>query len=418
MRRRETPTDYARPHRPLPVRLADGAARLARTPGPFAPLDVDELMARARGTARLDDYGDEWFVGALRALAESINAEACLTPVGMAIARRRLQAALVTRLRAEALLRRHPEIAERNIGHVLLVTGLQRTGTTTLQRLIAADPAVRAVLSWEALNPVPLPGDRGDRRRKRQARLAARVLGYLSPAFQAVHPVAPDAPEEDILLLDVSFMSQSPEATMHVPGYAAWLERQDHARAYAYWHRLLQILDWQRPGTVRVLKTPNHLEHLDLILRQLPQATVVQTHRDPRVAVISFCSMVAHGRGLLSDRVDPRAIGAHWVPRIRRMVARASEARDGAGDARFVDVSYPDLLDDPIAELRRIYDAAGLPLGDEALRRARAVVAANRQHRYGRHVYTAASFGLDPDAIDRWFEGYRERYGVETERAR
>ena len=50
-----------------------------------------------------------------------------------------------------------------------------------------------------------------------------------------------------------------------------------------------------------MLKTPHHLEHLDAVLATFADVTVVQTHRDPQVALASFLSMVAHGRGVFSD---------------------------------------------------------------------------------------------------------------------
>jgi len=110
-------------------------------------------------------------------------------------------------------------------------------------------------------------------------------------------------PEEDVLLLDMSFMSQSAEATMRVPTYARWLEEQDHTPAYAYLRKLMQLLLWQQPAKRWVLKSPHHMEYLDVILRVFPEATIVQTHRDPRKTMASFTSMVCHGAGVFSDVV-------------------------------------------------------------------------------------------------------------------
>jgi hypothetical protein len=93
-----------------------------------------------------------------------------------------------------------------------------------------------------------------------------------------------DAPEEDVLLLDISFMSQAPEATMHVPSYAAWLEQQDNTPAYAYLRRLMQLLSWQRPAENWVLKSPHHMEYIDTVLDVFPDATIVQTHATGSVA--------------------------------------------------------------------------------------------------------------------------------------
>ena len=74
---------------------------------------------------------------------------------------------------------------------------------------------VRALSAWEGFHPLPLPGEGPDdiRGRQRRARMTERGIAYLAPAFFAVHPAEHDAPEEDVLLLDVCFMSQSAEAT-------------------------------------------------------------------------------------------------------------------------------------------------------------------------------------------------------------
>ena len=417
----ETPTDYARPYRPWPVVAFNGLARRTAISGPLwqplQRLDADRMIANARKRTGLRDLGDERCLTALRVLVRSINDEAELTPVGILLQRQRIEGALANRLRVQRLLKRHPEIRDLDLGKVVLITGLQRTGTTALHRLMASHPDMRALMSWEALNPAPLPGEgeRGLKVRLRRARLAERVIAFLAPAFFAVHPIEHDAPEEDVLLLDLSFMSQSAEATMHVPSYAKWLEGQDHAHAYRHLRTLLQILHWQRPGSHWLLKTPHHLEHLDMALKTFSDLTVVQTHRDPQVAVVSFLSMVAHGRGVFSDRVDPEAIAGHWTAKTRRMIERAETVRRRAGPDRFVDVLYRDLLRNPLAQLERIYRHADIPFTAAARSAAACAAQRNPQHRHGKHVYDAAHFGLDGAAVGDGFASYRARYRIPAE---
>ena len=416
----KTSTDYRSPYRPLPVSLFNRAGRMARRLGFDGPLDVDRMIAAARRKTGLSDFGDEWFLEPLEVLVRSINDEARLTPLGTRIQHSRILSALSIRLRVEHLLRENPDILDIHLGKIILIAGLQRTATTTLHRLIAADPRIRELRSWESLSPLPLPGERqGDpRRRVRQAKLAARTMRFLAPEFLAIHPIEYDAPEEDVLLLDLSFMSQAPEALMHVPSYSRWLEEQDHTKCYEYMFTLLKILHRQRPGDYWVLKTPHHMEYLDVVLDVLPDVRIVQTHRDPGKSIPSFCSMVAHGRGMLSDHVDPEEIGAHWLRKTRRMMERSMSARRTANDDVFVDVSYYDLVTDPLGELRRIYRAAGIDFSEEAESAAQAVSRRNVKNRHGRHVYSPASFGLDDETIDGHCDFYRREYRIPGENAR
>ncbi|MXZ84613.1 MAG: sulfotransferase [Acidimicrobiia bacterium] len=408
-----TSTDYQNPYRPVPVWVFN---RLGRA-GSSGRLDVDKLTKHAKRKTGLSDFGDDGHLEALQVLVESINNEARLTPTGRIVQKSRLAGALIQRLRIQDLLRRHPEIDDIDLGPVIAITGLQRTGTTLLHRLLYSHPEIRGISGLEALMPVAATdsAERAERARKRRAMLAERTISYLSPDFMAVHPVDREQPEEDVLLLDLNFMSQSAEAILHVPSYSRWLQNQDHTATYEYFRRVLKVLTWQQPATAWVIKTPHHLEYLDVLLKVFEGVTVVQTHRDPRVAVSSFCSMVAHGRGMFSDHVDPEEIGRHWCDKTHRMVEWAMKTRAETPEGRFVDVSYYDLIRDPIAQLRRIFEVAAVEFDDEAKELAEQYAAANPQNRFGKHNYRLEHFGLSQQAMDETFAAYREAYDIPFE---
>ena len=393
----ETSTDYEHPYRPLPVRAFNFIGESGQRFGLGTALKVGALIDHATRKARLADFGDDGHLQALEVLVRSINEEAELHATGRLIQKARLTSALVHRLRVEQLLKRYPEIHDIDLGSIILITGLQRTGTTLLQRLLYSNPQIRGVSAVEALEPVP-PGnvkERGNSARKRRAILAHRVISYLCPQFKTVHPIDCDAPEEDVMLLDLNFMSQAPEAIMHVPTYSRWLEAQDHTQTYEYFCKVLKILSWQRRARHWVLKTPHHMEYLDVFLKVFPHAVVVQTHRDPRKTLPSFCSMVAHSRAIFSDCIDPHEIARHWCRKTRRMVELSMQARDRRNSGPFVDVSYYDLLRDPMAQLRRIYQCAGIGFGEEAMRIAEQYMNANPQNRFGKHAYQLSDFGSE-----------------------
>lgn len=415
-----TTTHYARPSRPMLAQLFNRVGAYV----PHEPLDVAMLLDDARRQTSLDDYGDPAFREPLARLVESIEAEAKLHTLGRSIMKGRLVALLANRLRVVQYLKDHPEAERKELLRPIVIAGLQRTGTTMLHRLLAADYRARALMSWEALAPVPLPGESPGHagKRVRNARIAEQGLRVLSPEFFAIHPVEAEAPEEDVLLVDLSFTSQAPEATLHVPSYAHWLETQSLDPAYSFLRSTLRALDHQRSGEWWVLKTPHHMEYLRELLAVFPDAVIVQTHRDPQSTMASFCSMVAHGRGIFSDHVDPREVGRHWLRKVRRMLDRTQSVRDavaaeGAGaKCRFVDVHYKSLVKDPVAEVERIYAAAGRALDDRARSAMEFARSRDTQHKYGKHVYRPMDFGLSPALIEETFADYRARYAIAHER--
>lgn len=409
---------YDQPYRPAPVAWVNAAGKaLGRLGVRPARLDAGNLMDAARRKTGLVDYGEPWFVPALEQLVDAIEREARLNTVGQLITQTRLVGALATRLRVQELLRRTPAIAEAELSPPLVIAGLQRTGTTMLHRLLASDPTLRALASWEAIAPVaPTPARRGrSDPRLRQAKLSEKGLAYMAPDFFAIHPVEAEAPEEDVLLLDFAFHSTTAEATMHVPSYSAWLEQQDHTRAYQYVRTLLQVLQHQRGGQRWLLKTPHHLEYLDVLRKVFPGVQVLHTHRDPTRTLASFCSMVAHGRGVFSDQVSAEQVGAHWSRKVGRMLDCALAVREEAGDEGFVDVSYYDLIQDPIAQVQRAYDALGVPFSDTTRAAMLATRRNNPQHKYGKHHYGLEDFGLRAEGVEPLFARYRSRFGIRRE---
>jgi len=411
---RVTSADYRRPYRPRPIAIAN---KLGGALGLGGRFDADALIAAARRRSGLDRFDDEAFREPLQRLLDAIEREARLTPIGRLITRTRLIGVLENRLRAQALFERNPEILEERVAAPIFIVGLQRTGTTMLQRLLAADPGLRALASWEALNPAPLPRRPWHRRDPRIGRavLAEKGLRYLAPDFFAIHPVEAEAPEEEVILLDYSFLSTVAEATLHVPSFAAWLETQDQTPAYRYLRTMLQLLQWQTRGDRWILKTPHHLEWIDTLLAVFPDARIIQTHRDPLKTLASFCSMIAHGRGVFSDQLDPHEVGAHWWRKTVRQVDRAMASRDARGGEAFLDVSYYDLMADPMAQVERIYDFIGRPLDADVRARMATSRRENPQNKHGQHRYQLEDFGLDRAAVEAGFAAYRERHGIRHE---
>jgi hypothetical protein len=385
------------------------------------PVTVGGVLSDARRKTGLRDFGDEAFLEPLEVLVDSINREAALNPVGHLIIRGRIVGVLANKLVAHDTFRRHPEILDIAVEAPIVVAGLARTGTTMVHRLIAQDPVIRSLASWEAINPAPQrrkPWQWKDPRFA-QAAAAAKGLKYMSPGFFAIHPAEPDAPEEEVILLEQAFLTTTPEAMMNVPTYSRWLERQDHLPAYWALKRMMQLLQWQRPGIGRkvrwVLKTPHHQEYFDPLLEVFPDATIVHTHRDPLKTSPSLFSMLTHLQMIFSDEVDPKRVASHWLHKIENMASRTIATRERVNDRGFIDVGYYDVVENPIAQIARIYETAGMKLTPEARDAMEASRRVNKQHKYGRHTYSLADFGVTRDEVESRMSAYRKRFNVPYE---
>ena len=111
--------------------------------------------------------------------------------------------------------------------------------------------------------------------------------------------------------------------------------------------------------------------------------------------------MMAHGRAIFSDRVDAHEVGAQLAGRAVRAVTRAIAVRERAAARAFLDVAYPDLLADPLKEIRRIYDFLGLSLAPATEASMQRWLAANPQNKRGVHRYRLEDFGLDRTQLER-----------------
>jgi hypothetical protein len=282
--------------------------------------DPASILAEARARTGFADFGDESFQEPMQRLLASMDAEGNLHEIGRATQRERVIGLLVNRLRAEAAIARHPEILDEELREPLVIIGLARTGTTMLQRTIGADPRMFSLLWWESRHPAPfdLDGETGDTDpRITAAEEEVRMMVEAVPDLFAVHPFDAHAPDEEIMLLEHSFLSTNAAAFVHVPSYVDWLDGQDQRPAYDYMLRLLKLVQWQKKrrgetGERWVLKSPAHLHNIDLLFEVMPDAWIVQTHRDPLQTIpslASFCHMVLQTG---SDDCDPKETGRIW----------------------------------------------------------------------------------------------------------
>lgn len=379
-------------------------------------LEESNLMAEACRRANLDDFGDESFRTPLRRLLQSLRDDAQLSNMGAMVQYERNVGILVNRLRAEDYFKRYPEILDEEIADPVVIMGLPRTGTTMTHRMIASEPRIFAPLWYEVRNPAPFPGDfrkLDPRVKDAEAQIAAMVAS--SPDLMKAHPMDPVGPDEEILLLEHSFLSAVPESAANVSGYGAWFKEQDCTPAYEYMKKLIQFLQWQKKQKGQsaerwLLKAPTHLGYLDVLFKVFPDAKVVHTHRDPVETVPSMASLCYACWQIVQDKPDPIAAGQQWHAILARWTTRCLEVRETLDDDKVIDIWFKDVLQDPIAQVRKIYDFVGMTLSTDASEYMLDWKEENRRDKRASHEYTLEQFGLSEEMIAKDFAAYRQRF--------
>lgn len=386
-----------KPITPLPIRAYNF---LHDRTGVQKPLSFDYLLQKSRKKTGLSDFGNDFNAEALQLLLESINGEAKLHAFGRLMISEKLMGQLENRLWATHWFKKYPEILDQEILPIVLVTGLQRTGTTKMQRLLSELPNARALLSWQALYPAPLGDLNEEKRRIAKTRRSERAVKFISPIFQSIHPIHSEQPEEDVLLLDVHFMSTTSEAILEVPSYAKWLAGQDQIEVYNYEKKLLQLLQWQKGGNFWVLKSPHHLEYLNEFTAVFPNSKIVWMHRSPVDLVPSFLSMLFYSRAMFTREVDMDAIKFHWLNKLKVMVDKGLSYNKLNYD-RIIDIHFQEFIENESVVVKRIASEASNFIGSVSDK------STSIGTRYkSRHRYNLADWNLNETDLNTYFIDY------------
>jgi hypothetical protein len=386
-----------------------------------APFTVDRLAGEVASRLGVDPVDVTDGLGGaamegLEVLLRALEGEARLTVLGRWITHRFLGRLVEQRLALDAYAARDPGVLDEPIDEPWFVVGAPRTGTTILHGVLAQDPRHRVPEGWELLRPVP-PPDPATRDTDVRIALAdaeLRTPQVVVSGLTAIHEYSGRMPKECLSAMSLAFRSEEFVSRYDVPSYVAWLQACDMGPAYDVHRRVLQVLQRRSPRRRWVLKSPVHLQALPVLLAVYPDTRLSVTHRDPLVVLGSVTSLVASMRAAHSDDVD--------VPGIARYHARLYGASlDALVDAcddelvapdRVTHSTFADFLADPLAVVEGCYRHFGWDLPDATRGAMAEYLAGHPQGRLGRHEYTFAGLGLDPDEERARFARYVDRFRV------
>jgi hypothetical protein len=317
----------------------------------------------------------------------------------------------------EDAAKRNPAMTSERIEQPIFITGLPRSGTTFLHRLMLDDPENRAPLVWETIYPSERSGSKGQRI-KRVAR-QLRTFEWLAPEFRSLHPMEATSPQECSEVTSHVFRSLRFDTTYLIPSYRQWMDAdvQRHLPAYRFHKRFLQFLQQQDTHKSRwVLKCPEHLFALEAIRGVYPDARIIFVHRDPLKVLLSQARLTEVLRRPFTRNLDPISLGSdesrRWLDGCERMIAAGE---DGGFAEPICHVHHMDLISDPVATVEAVYKHFGMDVPPDLAQRIQGRVAAQPNGGYGKHHYRFEDHGLNEEIERDRFRPYMIRFGIAPE---
>ncbi len=368
---------------------------------------IDQLHDEAMRSTGLSDFGDPRYQGALQTLLRGYDEESRLGPEGRESNWEALRGQLVSRLRSNARFEEHADRLRYAIERPIVITGMSRTGTTALHKLLAADPDSQSLEYWLGSEPdvrpprTTWPTHPGYRAAEDSIR---RIYAH-TPEIEKIHSMQPDEADECRLLFLQDFLGFTYSMNATLPSYEDWLLEQDMRAPYLRYRDNLKLIGAAEPEKRWVLKNSSHLWALEDLFTALPGACVVHTHRHPGELIPSISSLVHRMRNIYEPGAPKHVVG-HQMMNLWARVLEMNMRSRRAMDLRVFDLHFETFNADPIGSVRAIYDFFDLRWTERAERDVRAWADENRRGQHGEHRYSAEEYGLSEALIEERFADY------------
>ena len=395
----------------------------------------DELSEQAKEQF---DYHSE-ILRAFQLLARNILANDRLSPVGRHLFCMTLEKDYANCKSVLNYAAAHSElkVTAQPMPPPLVVCGLSRTGSTLLYSLLACDPACRAPLLTDIMQPVP-PLTRLDSAEQTQCNVVERTqnetFNNLGLAMnETYHALGLTDCVQELLASHPRYAHEEDQLILSQAGVAfhyLWLAPRDNTEfvnwfldatnkdfAYEYHKTFIQMLNSvDAPRSHWLLKAPMHTLFIDTLLRHYPSASIIMTHRRLEDTLAS-CARYATGvANMYYDcnktdvAIDRRTVVEHRLRAMDLIIHRLVEFRRAHPEKPVCDVFYDDLVAQPIDTVRRIYKHFGLAWSDEFELAMLTWLRDNPQGKQGRNVYTIEDFGLTRNVIEQRYKEYNHMF--------
>lgn len=283
----------------------------------------------------------------------------------------------------------------------IFILGHWRTGTTLLHELLILDPRFSYPNTYECLEPNHFLLTES---------LITRYLRFLVPARRPMDNMKAgfERPQEDEFALCM-LGQPSPYLTIAFPNNPPqcqeFLDLEGIApSALRRWKRaflqFLKQLTYKKPGKRLVLKSPPHTARIKVLKDMFPDALFIHIVRDPYVvypSTVNLWKTLYRTHGLQVPTFA--GLEEHVLTTYCRLYQRLEEGKKVLDAGQFYELRYEDLIQDPIAQLRKLYEHLHLGGFAEFLPHLQAYLAATKGYETNKYKLSAEQAAL---VTQRW----------------
>ncbi|MCP4109232.1 MAG: sulfotransferase [Desulfobacteraceae bacterium] len=371
----------------------------------FARIDEEVLTHEAVKQTGLTDFGDIRYQEGLHRFLNSVEKDANLNFLGRLLVHNMTFRTLANRLKMTEFFKQQPNVPDQPLIPPIIILGFFRTGTTLLHRMLTEDHAHCGIPLWRMIHPFSY-----SEKLYKKVEKNLRTRLKIQPKLDSIHYVRADTPEECISLQIATFESFLFWVLEPVYDYLDWYRSRDCLDSYREYRSLLRYFQAENPSQRLTLKSPAHMGVLPTLLKVIPGALIIHTHRDPVPACNSFNSMIHCFHSMVSDNLDVGRTARKNMEAMAGWIAPCMAARSANPD-RIYDVYYNDLIADPVGTVKAVYDHFRLDWPDGYEKRLQAYIRKNPKDKYGKHSYKSEDFGITDKMITSQFAEYIETFG-------
>jgi len=411
-----------------PLQWIDSAYHLF---GSRAFMIEDAMLKEFDSAAPLDKYlGTEEELKEVRKLVvsfcEGIDNNPFLSSIGRFLLRNISMEWLKNRKRVLKYYHSNKEFIETNgkLKAPVIITGIPRSGTTLLQRLMSEDPNTRSPYTFEmevTTPPMTSEANPLEEPRIKTSGAAINTLSRLAPGFLEKFAeshlwCATEMEESFIYMLHHNGISQMNNATAGRLFMDNFFRIEDKRPVFRYERIFFTMLDAYRPAKSHwTLKAPNYAPCFPTVFEEYPDVRVVVTHRNPIVTLPSICRLLESWCIAFDEdgSFDKHRFGELQQVFIDKCLEVPFNYRKEhpEKEEQIFDCMYEQLFSDPIAMVKSVYQKFNLEYTEEFEKRMKVYLENNKQGKYGRHQYSLEEYGFNADDIYEKYREYMEHYG-------